>query len=145
VSAPPRDHPRARAERLRDLRGEADVARGCVALLEEREVDDEVLAGLGGTGSAARDAAFLSNPTNAYWARVWGARGLLYVWDDAATPALRRAVRDEHWRVREMVAKVVARRRLDVLAGAVAGLQADPVPRVRAAAERALVRLAAPT
>ena len=41
-----------------------------------------------------------------------------------------------------MVAKVVAKRQLDDAASAVASLRGDAVPRVRAAAERALVALA---
>jgi hypothetical protein len=60
-------------------------------------------------------------------------------------PVLRRAVADDCWRVREMVAKVVARRQVDELADVVAALRGDAVPRVRQAAERALIRLAAPT
>jgi HEAT repeat protein len=53
------------------------------------------------------------------------------------------ALGDEHWRVREMAAKVVARRKLGDAVEAVAALRADPVPRVRAAAERATVILTA--
>jgi HEAT repeat protein len=51
------------------------------------------------------------------------------------------ALADEAWRVREMAAKVVARRRLGDALTAVAALQQDPVPRVRAAAARALAVL----
>jgi hypothetical protein len=49
---------------------------------------------------------------------------------------------DEHWRVREMAAKVAARHLVDEATTALADLRDDSVPRVRAAAERALVRLA---
>ncbi len=52
------------------------------------------------------------------------------------------ALRDDAWRVREMALKVVARHRLDEALETVATLQEDPVPRVRAAAHRAQVRLA---
>jgi HEAT repeat protein len=76
-----------------------------------------------------------------YWLRVWGARGLLWEWDESAAPALAAALADPAWRVREMAAKVVARHLLgDALAG-VSILRDDPVPRVRAAATRAVVRL----
>ena len=76
-----------------------------------------------------------------YWPRVWGARALLYAWDVSAEPAIVRATGDAHWRVREMAAKVIARRLVDVGLEAVVALRDDPVPRVRAAAERALVAL----
>jgi hypothetical protein len=42
-----------------------------------------------------------------------GTHALLYTWDGAAEPAIVRAPGDEHWRVREMVAKVIARRVAD--------------------------------
>ena len=72
---------------------------------------------------------------------MWAARGLLWAWDDAALPSLTAALDDEAWRVREMALKVVARHRLGEALTAVADLQEDPVPRVRAAASRALMRL----
>jgi HEAT repeat protein len=73
-----------------------------------------------------------------YWARVWGARALLYAWDPLAIPAIVTGLADEHWRVREMSAKVVRRREVGEAADAAAPLVADDVPRVRAAAVRAL-------
>ena len=73
-----------------------------------------------------------------YFLRVWAAGALLYAWDDTARDAVVAALADESWRVREMAAKVVARRRLGAALSTVAGLQHDPVPRVRAAAARAL-------
>ncbi len=117
--------------------GERAVIEGCVTMLAGDDAPAEVVQALGGSNASW----VLENPHGTYWGRCWGARGLLYVWDDAAIPALRRAVTDDCWRVREMVAKVVAKRRVDALAGAVASLRGDPVPRVRAAAERALERL----
>jgi hypothetical protein len=78
-----------------------------------------------------------------YWLRVWGARGLLWVWDDSALGALRVALADEAWRVREMAVKVVARHRVGDLLSTVAGLQDDPVPRVQTAANRAVTVLTA--
>lgn len=85
---------------------------------------------------------WLDSSVNAYWLRVWGARGLLWSWDASAVPALRSALADEAWRVREMAAKVVARHRVDDVQPEVAALLHDGVPRVRAAAARALSVLA---
>jgi HEAT repeat protein len=48
---------------------------------------------------------------------------------------------DPSWRVREMSAKVVAKRRLDDAHDAMTVLLHDDVERVRAAAHRALIRL----
>jgi HEAT repeat protein len=80
---------------------------------------------------------------NQYWRRVWGARGLLHAWDGRAESAVVEAMTDEHWRVREMAAKVVARHKVGAALDAVAALRGDPVPRVRAAAERAVIMLTA--
>jgi len=134
------EHPRDRIARLTARLGEPAVVAGCVAALRDQAVTAEVLDALGGSNAAR----VLASTSDEYWGRVWGARGLLYVWGDEAIPALRAALADGHWRVREMAAKVVARRRLDELAADVASLRADEVPRVRAAAERALVMLATP-
>jgi HEAT repeat protein len=78
-----------------------------------------------------------------YWPRVWAARGLLHAWDDRAAPAIIQATTDDAWRVREMAAKVIARHYVGDALTAVAELVNDPVPRVRAAAERAVVILTA--
>lgn len=85
-------------------------------------------------------------------ARVWAARGLLHAWDpacgypacrDAATEAIIHATSDDAWRVREMAGKVIARHRVGDALDAVAALRADGVPRVRAAAQRAVAALTA--
>jgi hypothetical protein len=81
-----------------------------------------------------------------YWFRVWAARGLLWALDDQVASrdvvdALRTGLGDPAWRVREMSAKVIARHALGDLFGAVAALHDDPVPRVRAAADRAVEAL----
>lgn len=52
-----------------------------------------------------------------------------------------RATEDPYWRVREMAAKVVARHVVADALEAVGLLREDPVPRVRAAAERAVARV----
>lgn len=74
-----------------------------------------------------------------YWARVWGVRGLLYCWDPSAIATVVIALSDDdHWRVREMALKVVARHEIGEAADVVAGLVDDRVVRVRRAAVRAL-------
>jgi hypothetical protein len=119
-------------------RGQADVVAGCVELLAGRDVDDELVFALG--GPAARPVL---DGGQQYWLRVWAMRALLYAWDDTARPAVLAGLADQAWRVREMAAKVIARRQLgDALAG-VAELRDDPVPRVRAAAARAVTVLTA--
>jgi len=130
--------PRDRIAAARARHGEAALVAACVALLGDDEVDDELVIALGGEHAEH----FLAGRDAEYWGRVWAARGLLYVWDPTATAALVAASEDTSWRVREMVAKVVAKRQLDDAASAVASLRGDAVPRVRAAAERALVALA---
>jgi hypothetical protein len=77
----------------------------------------------------------------AYWFRVWAARGLRWAWDDIGTDAIRTALGDPAWRVREMAAKVVARNRLGDLLPALLVLRTDPTDRVRSAARRAVAVL----
>ncbi len=123
-------------------RGRDEVVDGCLALLDGRDVDDTLLVALGGPNA---QIVFHDGPRqrNQYWRRVWAARGLLHVWDDRAAAAIVAATTDEHWRVREMAAKVIAAHNVDAGLEAVTELRADPVPRVRAAAERATVLLTA--
>ena len=111
-------------------RGAAGVVSGCIDLLEAREADDALVLALGGEGGK-----------QGHWPRVWAARGLLYVWEDRAAPAIVRATADEAWRVREMAAKVIARHQVDDALEAVTGLRTDQVARVRSAADRAIARL----
>ncbi len=134
--------PRQSVERLCASRGEAAVVSGCVALLEgaDADVDGELVVALGGPPARWALTGEPSGPD--YWLRTWAARGLLYAWNDEAVPAVLFALRDEAWRVREMAAKVVARRHLDEALGLVADLQGDENARVRAAASRALATLA---
>jgi len=102
--------------------------------------DDALIMALG--GPPARDVLDRGPDSDQrYWLRVWAARGLLWAWDDTGLEAVRRALDDPAWRVREMAAKVVARHLLGDLLTAVAELRADPRPRVRAAATRAVAVL----
>lgn len=142
---------RIAAECARAGGGPALVA-GCVALLSGRpdEVDDRLITVLGGD-PARRVLDGGDGGRSGYWPRVWAARGLLHAWDDqaavpseptgAATAAIIGALGDDAWRVREMTAKVIARHRVGQAFDAVAALRDDPVPRVRAAAARAVVLL----
>jgi hypothetical protein len=121
-------------------RGREAFAAGCVRLLEGDDSDVPLIQLLGGrTAPWALDPS--REPLQRHWFRVWAARGLLWAWHDAATPALRVALRDEAWRVREMAAKVAARHLVGDLLADVLPLRDDPVPRVRAAAGRAVVRI----
>jgi hypothetical protein len=117
-------------------RGATAVIDGCVRLIEGRDVDADLLLALG--GPAARKFLGGVDHADRYWLRVWGLRGLLWTWHDNAAAAVSAALSDESWRVREMAAKVVAKRSIGDAMSAVALLRTDPIPRVRAAAERAV-------
>jgi hypothetical protein len=119
-------------------RGTVEVVAGCVELLGQRGADDMLVFAIGGPG--ARSAL---DGGQQYWLRVWAVRALLYAWDDMARAAVVDALADDAWRVREMAAKVVARRLLGEALAAVAELRQDPVSRVRLAAERATAILTA--
>lgn len=123
-------------------RGKAQLVSGCVALLRGQDVDDDLVIALGGPGARTiLDSG--PKPAYLYWLRVWAARGLMHAYADQAEGAVLDALADEHWRVREMAAKVIARHKIGAALDAVAELRADPVPRVRTAAERAVVLLTA--
>lgn len=122
--------------------GEPEVVARCIALIDGGDADDSFLIAIScGVARAVLDGR--EGGRTGHWPRVWGTRALLYAWDAAAEPAVMRATSDAHWRVREMAAKVIARRLVGDGLDAVASMRDDPVPRVRAAAERALVRLTA--
>ena len=110
----------------------------CVRLLRRQDADDALILAIGGP-----PARSVLGGGQQYWLRVWGVRALLYAWDDMARMAVIDALADEAWRVREMGAKVVARRLLGEALPAVAELRHDPVGRVRLAAERATTILTA--
>ena len=133
--------PRESIEAACARRGRDAVAGGCIALLGGEPPERELLLALGGP---AADKFFDGGEhEDTYWFRVWALRGLLWSWDGRALDVVREALGDDSWRVREMAAKVVARNLLGDTLPAVAELGDDAVPRVRRAAERALVRLSA--
>jgi hypothetical protein len=119
-------------------RGKPDVVAGCIALLAGGDADVGLVRSLGGPQA---NWYLDHGPEHRYWLLVWGARGLLWAWDDAAIPAVIAALADESWRVREMALKVIARHRVDDALEAVTERADDEVPRVRTAAARALQRL----
>jgi len=139
VSTPPDVTPRERIRAECARRGKDAVVSDCIALLRG-STDLGLLESLVGRGAAKfRDGR---EHDDIYWFRVWALRGLLWAWDDRATREVREATGDEAWRVREMAGKVVARNLVVDATAEMARLREDPVPRVRRAAERALIRLA---
>lgn len=130
------------AERAR--RGAPAFIKGCADLLHGRydNVDDNFVRALGGE-HAVSVLSGGEGGKGGYWPRVWAARGLLHAWDDTATEAIIHATRDDAWRVREMAGKVIAAHRVGDAFDAVQALRTDKVPRVRAAAARAVVMLTA--
>ncbi|HVA85608.1 MAG TPA: hypothetical protein VNF73_04720 [Candidatus Saccharimonadales bacterium] len=129
--------PRQSVEDECERRGRHAVVSGCVDILQGREVDDALIVALGGP-HAEQVLAGAEGGKSGYWPRVWAARGLLHVWNPAATIAIADATTDEAWRVREMAAKVIAAHQVGDALGPVVDLREDPVPRVRAAADRAV-------
>lgn len=142
-----RGSPAERVAEACDRWGVDEVVRRCGALLRIRPSDPvtgdllDVAMVLGGL----RDREWLAGgkpPGHAYWARVWAARALRYVWRDAASAALVHALHDDHWRVREMSAKAVGDHAVPDSADRLVALLDDEVPRVRKSAVLALAVVA---
>lgn len=115
------------------------IAR-CLDLLAGGDEDPSFVTTLGGPHATRLLDRGL--PTDQeYWLRVWAARGLLWAGPGDRPEVLRVALRDDAWRVREMTCKVVARHRVGELLDGVAGLESDEIPRVRRAAEKAIMRI----
>ena len=117
--------------------GEREVADRSAALLTGTNEGEEFLLWVGGRHAQG----ILDGAPTLYWPEVWGARTLLYAWDDAAAAVIQTGLSNQAWRVREMAAKVVARHLLGDLLSSVANLGNDPVARVRQAAGRSVARL----
>lgn len=130
--------PQQRIEAECARRGRDAVLADCFALLDGA-TDLRLLRSLAAAG--AEKYADGREHDDTYWFRVWAMRGLLWAWDPRAEPYVIAGFRDEHWRVREMAAKVTARNLVGGAGEAIVALKADPVPRVRQAAERAIRRL----
>jgi HEAT repeat protein len=131
--------PRQSVEQECARRGERAVVSGCISLLRGRVVDGQLILALGGPPAAWVRTG--GEPGPAYWLRVWAARGLPYAWHGSARGAVRAALEDEAWRVREMAVRVVAERGLRKEQAIVEAMCEDESARVRAAATKALKRL----
>jgi len=139
ILPPPHDMsaaPRVLVAELRDLLGEAACAEVCAELLAGAEPGRfrGELAYLGGKGGLRVP----DDTWKGYWARVWGARGLLYVWAPSAAATVVAGLADPHWRVAEMCLKVSALRELAAAGDPATALAQHDLPRVRATAVRAL-------
>lgn len=135
---PPADLTRpvgALVRELADHLGEAETVGFCVELLRGAHQWEHLpeLAYLTGHLYTAADPCW-----HEYWGRTWGARGLLYVWDDSATPAVVAGLGDDHWRPAEMCLKVTTKREIGEAGPCAARLLAAELPRVRAQAVRCL-------
>ncbi len=130
--------PKARIEAACREHGKEYVVRGCLDLLRGGEVGTDLLRVLAG---GSTEWFLSSGDESRYWLRVWGARGLLWAWDDNATEVIVKALGDEHWRVRELAAKVCARHAVDDALETLLAIRDDEIPRVRAAAARAVQML----
>lgn len=113
----------------------------CVRLYREMDWGDEPELMSYVAGRAGPRWVELGFGTQGYFVRTWALRAMLYAWDESVSATVIDALEDEHWRPREMALKVVAKRLVDGDVDAVARLRDDPVPRVQAAARRALERL----
>ena len=123
-----RPRPQVLIESAVRLYGEDEVIEWAVALLSGQAVADGLdISLLGGSPGWAP-----------YWPRVWGARAFLYVWNESAAPAVVTGLGDEHWRVREMCAKVCRRRELTEGSAALVELAGDAIERVRLSAQKAI-------
>ncbi|TFC96005.1 MULTISPECIES: HEAT repeat domain-containing protein [Cryobacterium] len=113
--------------------GEQVVIDNAVALLRAKNAGKDFLLYAGGRHALG----ILEGAPALYWPELWGARALLYVWGETAAPYIVVGMNNQAWRVREMCAKVVLLRGLEV-APKLVRLTTDEVPRVRAAALHAL-------
>ena len=105
----------------------------------DREAHPEVMPYF--TGLVFQEGSPTTDPKHwkDYWVRTWGARGLLYVWDDSAAAAVVAGLDDEHWRPGEMCLKVSTRREIGEAGPGAARLAVEgQLPRVRVQALRTL-------
>lgn len=113
--------------------GEQVVIDNAIALLRAKNAGKDFLLYAGGRHALG----ILEGAPALYWPELWGARILLHVWGEAAAPYIVVGLNNQAWRVREMCAKVILLRKLQV-APKLVRLTTDEVPRVRAAALHAL-------
>ncbi len=114
--------------------GERAVIENAVTLLRAKNAGKDFLLYAGGRHALG----ILEGAPALYWPELWGARVFLHAWDEAlAAPYVVVGLTNQAWRVREMCARVVLMRDLQV-APKLVKMLTDDVPRVRAAALRAL-------
>lgn len=113
--------------------GEKVVIDNAVALLRAKNAGKDFLLYAGGRHALG----ILEGAPALYWPELWGARALLHVWGESAAPYIVVGLNNQAWRVREMCAKVVLLRGLQV-APKLVRLTTDESPRVRSAALHAL-------
>jgi len=135
--------PKERVAAAVDRWGEDEVVSRCAATLQTdgSTVVTGDLLDLAMVLGSVTDRDWMAEgkpPGHAYWARVWAARALRYVWSERAAGAVVHTLADEQWRVREMAARVVADRQLGEAVPQLVERTTDEVPRVRGAAVRAL-------
>lgn len=134
------DTPASRVSDAISTLGEAEVVERAIALLAGFNVGDEFLLVAGGTHAKG----ILDGAPPLYWPEVWGARVLLYAWNDTAVDAVLAGLQNRAWRVREMCTRVAVARALPA-AELLRELLTDEVARVRAASARALGELGSAT
>ncbi|MEO6512007.1 MAG: HEAT repeat domain-containing protein [Nocardioides sp.] len=126
---------------LADRIGEQAAVDLCVELLEgaDRNEHPDAMPYLTGVVFDEDSPTFYPAQWKDYWVRTWGARGLLYVWHDAAASAVVAGLDDEHWRPAEMCLKVSTKRELGEAGPRAAVLAVEgELPRVRVQALRTL-------
>jgi hypothetical protein len=123
----------ARIAAASERHGEAIIVERAISLIEGNNEGKEFLLIVGGEHAQG----ILDGAPVLYWPELWGTRALLHAWDDSAADAVRTALTNQAWRVREMATRVVATRRLDAREQLLA-LLTDETTRVRAGAARAL-------
>jgi hypothetical protein len=128
--------PAARIAAAIDVFGEAVVAERAAGLLAGSNEGEEFLLWVGGQHAQG----ILDGAPALYWPEVWGARALLFAWDDTATDTVEKGLSNQAWRVREMCCRVAIERALAVQ-DAVAPLLEDSVARVRAGAARLIATI----
>ncbi|MEV8371779.1 HEAT repeat domain-containing protein [Kribbella sp. NPDC056861] len=139
-----REHPCEVIEAACAQYGEDVVIDWCVAFLTGEISGEDAygpdlpkLVALTGSANPGGWAAPV-DPVNFYWIRVWAARAFLYIWRDDVVSALLSVVDDPAWRVREHVARITAQRELGQLVDGLLPMLDHELPRVRAAAVRAV-------
>ncbi|CAN5436672.1 hypothetical protein BH11ACT8_BH11ACT8_10830 [soil metagenome] len=142
TSGAPTDRPPV-AELIADLADRIGVpafVAVCTDLLggAPREHYVEELRALTGHEWRSGDGVLDRTSWKDYWVRSWGARGLLHVWHDSATPAIVAGLGDEHYRPAEMCLKVATAHDVAGTGDGAAALAGHELPRVRVQALRCL-------